>query len=130
MRALEPRIGKDDEDAARLCIAEDLGDVELRLAEHRAHRRAACPCTLVDELDEIFADLEPDVRAIRILRRALEQELRIGAADFDLELARGIERRALAAKLLEEDLERVDVLADPHAVTTARRGRRSRTASR
>ena len=44
---------------------------------------------LVDELDEVLADLEADVVALRLDRRALEQELRVGAADLDLELARG-----------------------------------------
>src|SRR5439155_5805858 len=99
-----------------LRVAEYVAHVQLRVTEHRVDRRADVARALVDPRDELFADLEADVRAIRIEPRALEQELRLGAADLDLDRPAGHERRALAAELLEVRAERIDVLADPHSL--------------
>ena len=53
--------------------------------------------------DQVLADLEPDVLARRIARGALEQELRVGAADLELDRP-AVERRAHAAELREVHL--------------------------
>ena len=59
--------------------------MELRLTEHRVDRRARLARAPVDEIDEVLADLEADIVRDGSLRGALEQELRVGTADLDLD---------------------------------------------
>src|SRR5439155_14190618 len=98
-----------------LGAAEDLEQVQLRVTEHRVHRCVRALRAAVDERHQILADLEADVRAARIDRGPLEQELRVGASDLDLDRPARRELRPLASKVFEVQAERVDVLADPHA---------------
>jgi hypothetical protein len=65
-------------------------------------------------VDEVLADLEADILPRRIRGRTLEQELRIGTADLELERTRWIEHGLRAAERLEEGVPRIDVLPDPH----------------
>jgi hypothetical protein len=65
-------------------------------------------------VDEIFADLETHVRAFGRERRTFEQELGLGAPDLDLDLPVRIDRGPLAAKPLEMQSERIDVVPNAH----------------
>ena len=114
MPALEPWIRKVHEHALDGARREDLGGVKLRLTEHGVNGCPERAGTPVHERHQIFADLEPDVEPRWIARRALEQELRLGAADLDLDRPT-IERRPIATEPREVQLVRIDVLPDPHA---------------
>jgi hypothetical protein len=115
--ALEPRIRKVHEHARGFDVAEDLVHVQLRLAEHAVHGQAGRARAAIDDRDQVLANLESDVLMLRRTRGALEQELRIGASDLDLERTPGDQRRPDPSKPLEVQPERVDVLPDPHRYT-------------
>ena len=55
-------------------------------------RRLSSPASAalrVDLVDERLADLEPEEVGLGMVRRALEQEARVGAAELDLDVAIG-----------------------------------------
>src|SRR5690606_1161065 len=89
--------------------------VPVCIAEHGLHRSPLALRLLIDPVHQVIADFEPDIVAQWIPGSALEQEASLGTADLDLDLAAGIEHRLAAAELLEEQPQRVDVLADSHA---------------
>src|SRR5262249_20802512 len=108
---LEPRIGEVDEDALDAPRREELRVVEVRVAENDLDRRFH-PVRARGDLDsEVFADLQPDVAAPGIGRRALEEKLRVGAAELDLDLAARRERQSLGGAREVRHLERIHVLA-------------------
>ena len=69
----------------------------------------------VDRLDQLAPDLDADERGLRICARPIDQEVRLGGAELDLERAPrcGFDARHVG-DLEQVRLERVDVLADPH----------------
>src|SRR4029079_84972 len=96
----------------------------------RAHRQPRALRSPVHVVHQLAPDLEADVGAVRLTRGALEQELRLGAADLDLDRPAGRQLGAAPAKRFEAEAERIDVLPPARHQLSARASSASRPNSR
>src|SRR6266542_4440633 len=119
MTPLEPWIGKVDEHPAQRAIGKQRRQIDVDVAEDGAQvGHALGGGELVDLLDQRRADLEADEVDVGVLRRPLEQEAGVGAADLGLDVDPGgqLQHRQLPREVRRT--EGVYVMTNANATTS------------